>query len=152
MRFHGHSTEITTKANRVLGMIKKSFEYLDPGILTKLFTTLVRPILEYNNPIWGPHFMLDQRRVEKIQRRATRLLPHLQDKSYSERLSALSLPSLSYRRHRGDLILLYKIITILILISQIYSLILLVLPGATSSNYLNLTQGYYADPIIFSID
>ena len=54
--------------------------------------------------------MLDQRRVEKIQRRATRLLPHLQDKSYSERLSALSLPSLSYRRHRGDLILLYKII------------------------------------------
>ena len=110
LRFHGHSTEITTKANRVLGMIKKSFEYLDPGILTKLFTTLVRPILEYNNPIWGPHFMLDQRRVEKIQRRATRLLPHLQDKSYSERLSALSLPSLSYRRHRGDLILLYKII------------------------------------------
>ena len=110
LRFHGHSTEITTKANRVLGMIKKSFEYLDPGILTKLFTTLVRPNLEYNNPIWGPHFMLDQRRVEKIQRRATRLLPHLQDKSYSERLSALSLPSLSYRRHRGDLILLYKII------------------------------------------
>ena len=43
-------------------------------------------------------------------------------------------------------------VTILILISQIYSLILLVLPGATSSNYLNLTQGYYADPIIFSID
>ena len=91
-------------------MIKKSFEYLDSGMLSKLFTTLVRPILEYVNAIWGPLFTLDQRKVEKVQRRATRLLPSLHDKSYTEKLSILSLPSLLYRRQRGDLIFLYKIL------------------------------------------
>ena len=32
-------------------MIKKSFEYLNSTMLTKLFCTLVRPILEYSNVI-----------------------------------------------------------------------------------------------------
>ena len=47
LKFHDHTTKVTTKANRILGMIKKPFEYLDSGMLSKLFTTLVRPILEY---------------------------------------------------------------------------------------------------------
>ena len=75
-------------------LIKKSFEYLDSNMLTQLFSTLVRPILEYNNIIWGPHYIVDQRKVEKVQRRATHLFPHLHDKSYAERLTLLSLPSL----------------------------------------------------------
>ena len=110
LKFHDHTTKVTTKANRILGMIKKSFEYLDSSMLSKLFTTVVRPILEYGNAIWGPLFTLDQRKVEKVQRRATHLLPSLHDKSYNERLSILSLPSLLYRRQRGDLIFLYKIL------------------------------------------
>ena len=73
--------KVTTKAKRVLGMIKKSFEYLDSDMLSKLFTTLVRPILEYSNAIWGPLFTLDQRKVETVQRRATHLLPSLHEKS-----------------------------------------------------------------------
>ena len=79
-------------------------------MLTQLFSTLVRPILEYNNIIWGPHYIVDKRKVEKVQRRATRLFPHLHDKSYAERLTLLSLPSLQYRRLRGDLIFLYKVL------------------------------------------
>ena len=59
LRFQNHSTEITIKTNRVLD--KNS---LDSRILTKLFTTLVQPILEYSNAIWGPYFVLDQRKVE----------------------------------------------------------------------------------------
>ena len=110
LKFHDHAAKVTTKANRILGMIKKSFEYLDSSMLSKLFTTLVRPILEYGNAIWGPLFTLDQRKVEKVQRQATRLLPSLHDKSYTERLSILSLPSLLYRHQRGDLIFLYKIL------------------------------------------
>ena len=79
-------------------------------MLTKLFTAFVRPTLEYSNAVWGPFFVLDQRKVEKVQRRATRLLPSLRDKPYGERLAALQLPSLAHRRHRGDMILLYKTI------------------------------------------
>ena len=110
LKFHDHIAQVTTKANRVLGLIKKYFDYLNPIMLTHLFSTLVRPILEYNNAIWGPHYALDQRKIEKVQQRATHLLPQLQDKSYSERLTLLSLPSLLYRRLRGDLIFLYKIL------------------------------------------
>ena len=46
LKFHHHTTQVTTKANRVLGLIKKSFEYLDSTMLTCLFNTLVRPILD----------------------------------------------------------------------------------------------------------
>ena len=91
-------------------MIKKSFEYLDSVMLTKLFCELVQPILEYSNVIWGPYFILNQRKVEKMQQRATRIISSFQDKSYTERLTLLSLPSLQYRHQRGDLIFLYKIL------------------------------------------
>ena len=81
-------------------------------MLTKLFVTIVRPIIEYCNSIWGPSisFILDQRKIEKVQHRATKLLPAIRDKPYEERLSILQLPSLTHRRRRGDMILLYKIL------------------------------------------
>ena len=110
LKFHLHTTEVAVKANRLLGLIKKSFDYLDSDMLTKLFTAFVRPTLEYSNAVWGPFFVLDQRKVEKVQRRATRLLPSLRDKQYEERLAALQLPSLAHRHHRGDMIPLFKII------------------------------------------
>jgi len=76
-------------------------------MLTRLFTTFVRPTLEYSNAVWGPFFTLDQRKVEKVQRRATQLLPSLRDKPYEERLETLQLPSLAHRCHRGNIMLLY---------------------------------------------
>jgi len=52
-------------ANRVLRMIKRSIEHLDMHMVSRLFHTLIKPILEYSNPVWGPNFVLDQRKVEK---------------------------------------------------------------------------------------
>ena len=54
LKFHQHTTGVTGKANRVLGLISKSFEYLEPNMLIRLFKTLVRPIVEYGNTIWAP--------------------------------------------------------------------------------------------------
>ena len=48
--------------------------------------------------------------VEKIQRRATKLIPELKDMTYTERLKKLKLPSLAHRRRRGDMIQTFKII------------------------------------------
>jgi len=66
-------------------------------MLVKLFVTIVRPTLEYSNSVWGPSFILDHRKLEKVQRRATRLIPTIADMPYSERLSTLPLPSKNFR-------------------------------------------------------
>ena len=64
------------------------------------------------NTIWGPHFLLDKRRLERVQRHATKMIPSLSDKSYQHRLTSLDLSTiLDLQKHyRGDLIFLYKLI------------------------------------------
>jgi len=69
----------------------------------------VRPHLEYGNPIWGPFNKADQKLVERVQRRATRVVTTIRGMPYEDRLRALKLPSLQYRRRRGDMILLYNL-------------------------------------------
>ena len=83
-------------------MINKSFEYLNTNVLLQLYKSFARPILEYGNIIWGPQFILDQQSVEKIRRRATKLVSEIKDLQYVDRLNHLNLPSLRYQRRRGD--------------------------------------------------
>ena len=71
---------------------------------------MVRPHLEYGNVIWGPHYQNDVRIIESVQRRATKSIPELTFLPYQERLRQLQIPSLQYRRNRGDMIYMYKII------------------------------------------
>ena len=60
--------------------------------------------------MWYPHLKKHVDLLENVQRRATRLLPNLKKLSYPERLKLLNLPTLVYRRHRGDMIQTYKLI------------------------------------------
>ena len=109
LKFHNHTAIVTARANRILAVINKSFEYLNANVLLQLYKSFVRPILEYGNIIWGPQFILDQQSVEKIQRRATKLVSEIKDLQYVDRLNHLNLPSLRYRRRRGDLIYTYRL-------------------------------------------
>ena len=111
LKFRKQAAEAIKKANRILGLIKKSFVLLDKTTLPLLFNTLVRPHLEYGNVIWGPFFKEDIKSVEKVQRRATKMISCLKDASYDERLRSLNMPSLLHRRRRGDMIYTYKILT-----------------------------------------
>ena len=56
LKFHKHTAMAIKKANRILGLIKKSFVNLDTNSLPLLYKSLVRPHLEYGNIIWGPHY------------------------------------------------------------------------------------------------
>ena len=110
LTFHKQCSTAVTKANKLLGIIRRSFEYINADTMLYLYKSLIRPIIEYGNVIWGPHYVIDQQAIEKIQHKATKLIPELRHDSYQERLSKLSLPSLVYRRQRGDLISLYQLI------------------------------------------
>ena len=62
------------------------------------------------------------RELENVQRRATKLMPSLQNLPYSERLQNLNLPSLSYRCNRMDLIMTYNILNEAMLVDKDYFL------------------------------
>ena len=80
----------------------------DKNTMRQLFISFVRPHLEFSNVVWSPHHKKYIELIEKVQRRATRCVPGLKDRTYEERLAEMKLPSLRFRRKRGDLIEMYK--------------------------------------------
>ena len=84
LKFHIQTAHIVNKGFSILGIIKKSFENLDEHTVPILYKTLVRPILEYGNIIWGPHYSGDQHKIDRVQHRATRLVPGFDEISYEE--------------------------------------------------------------------
>ncbi|KAK3757934.1 hypothetical protein RRG08_058248 [Elysia crispata] len=111
LNFKDHISQATTKANRILGVIRRSFDHLTDHTFVQLYKALVRPILEYGHSVWQPVLETLQQDIVDVQSRATKLIGHLKDKPYPERLSILKLPSLEHRRHRGDMIDLFKYVT-----------------------------------------
>ena len=110
LKFSEHVGIITRKANSRLAIIKRTMHNLTPNIFLPLYKTLVRPILEYCSAVWNPMLMKDRIEIEKVQRRATKLIPSLCNLEYSERLYRLNLDSLHFRRRRSDIIQVFKIV------------------------------------------
>ena len=108
LTFTCHVEAAVNKANKILGLIRISCSHLDQTSLRHLYTALVRPHLEYGNVAWSPRYLKDSRLLENVQHRATKLVPELRNLPYEERLRMLGLPSLFYRRARGDMIEVYK--------------------------------------------
>ena len=108
--FRTHIRNMIKKANSRIGMIKRTFSRLDITGFKMLYKSLVRPILEYCSSIWFPLFKSDGDEIEKVQRRATKLVTSIRDLPYPERLKILNLPTLHYRRKRADIIQVYRIL------------------------------------------
>ena len=110
LQFKEHIHSATIKGNQLVGMIRRSFTYLDSDTFVRLFKSLVRPILEYGNTVWSPYLKTQINEVERVQRRATRLVPGLGELHYEQRLRKLHLPTLEYRRWRGMMIETFKFV------------------------------------------
>jgi len=104
-------TAAAKKANQMLGMINRTMIHKTRHNMVALYNAFVRPHLEYSVQFWSPYLRKDIIKLEKVQRRATKLIPALRNKSYEDRLADLSLFSLEKRRVRGDMIEVWKIIS-----------------------------------------
>ena len=103
------ANQAASNANKKLGMLKRTFRFRGAEMWKKLYTSYVRPLLEFAIPVWNPYKKGDIKILERIQHRATKTAHSLKRHEYTQRCEILKLTSLEERRIRGDLIQKFKI-------------------------------------------
>ena len=105
-----HISNITSKANRILNLLRRHLYGCNQEVKSRAFTSLVHPHLEYSSSVWDPYFKQDISAIEKVQRKGPRFFTG----NYSHRDSVISMldtlqwPPLQDRRKVRRLTHLYK--------------------------------------------
>ena len=110
LSFEEHIYDKIGRAYQMLGIINRNFKQLDKDTFMLLYKSLVRSLLEYGQSIWNPSKISIIHDIEKVQKRATKMVIKCKHMSYLDRLKYLHLPTLKFRRIRGDMIEVYKIL------------------------------------------
>ena len=108
LSFSIHCSKLASKASQAVGLIRRAFASKNQAFMVKMFTSRVRPILEYNCELWSPHNLQDIDKIESVQRSFTSKIYGLAEFSYWDRLAICKLEPLELRRMKRDLLLLYK--------------------------------------------
>jgi len=102
LSFVSHCKEKINRAYSMLGLIKRNFIHSTEDAFVTLYKSLVRCHLEYANSVWNAHRQSSIKDLENFQMRATKLVLTVKHLTYKERLLQLKLPTLKYRRTKGD--------------------------------------------------
>src|SRR3989442_9717000 len=102
--FDLHISEKVNKAFQLLEIINRNFADIDENTFLLLYKAMVHSHLEVAGSVWNPNKISQIRSLEKIQKRATKLVRSCKKLSYKERLIHLNLLTLKFRRLRGDMI------------------------------------------------
>lgn len=115
--FRKHINMTVNKARGVLAFIKRwAKEFTDPNVTKQLYTSLVRPILEYGSVIWDPDFNTHIDRIESVQKQfllfclRASFRSYVNLPSYSTRLAIIKLPTLKSRRIMLNVTFVMKLI------------------------------------------
>jgi len=109
LRFDKYIGELVNKCFSILGLIGAHFKGLNKTSFLTLYNAMVRSRLDYASSVWSPWQLGQIEMIEKIQKRATKMLRECQDMTYIERLKYLNMTTLKFRRIRGDLIILFNV-------------------------------------------
>ena len=80
-----------------MGLIRRTFVFLEKHNFNLLYRSLVRPHIQCGNIVWSPFWKADINLIENVQRRATRFIPEINKLDYQEQLETLDVPALAYR-------------------------------------------------------
>ena len=105
-----HIDEISSKARRIVGLLYCQFYAWSSQALLQLYTSLVRPHLEYTSQVWNPHLIRHTDLLERIQKFALKVCFKQWNSSYPELLELSTLPSLLMCRKLLNLVHFYKLV------------------------------------------
>ena len=80
-----------SKGNTILGLIRRNITSKDTKLIIPLYKAIVRPHSEYCIQAWRPYRKKDIDTIERIQRRATKIIPELINLCYEKRLKEYGL-------------------------------------------------------------
>lgn len=109
LKFDTYINEMVNKCFSNLGLIGAHFKGLSKLSFLTLYNAMVRSKLDYASSVWSPWQLGQIELIEKVQKRATKMLNECNGMTYIERLKYLNMTTLKFRRIRGDLIILYNI-------------------------------------------
>jgi len=108
--FSEHIANSASKAHQRANLIQRCFSSSNRVMFVKAFKVYVRPILEFNSPVWSPSLMKNILLIESVHRKFTKRIPGMSGWNYYSRLRMLGLESLDLRRLRTDVLLVYRIL------------------------------------------
>ena len=105
-----HQCHLQQSYNSMFAVLRRSFQYIDRETFIPVYKTLVQTHLDYASPVYSPFKIKHYWVIRSSPKKSNTTDSVDEEQTYSERLRELDLPTLSYRRIRGDMIEVFKII------------------------------------------